>query len=153
MRLILAALLALTAAGAQAETAQPDPGLPPAPLPPTAPLPPSAAPHAVSPPTISAPDTWVKSPSGTLRVLNKLDSTVQSVTLAVGQTISFESLSITLQACDVRPPDLPQDAAAHLVVTDSRGGEPGFDGWILQKEPAVNMLEHPVYDIQLAGCG
>jgi hypothetical protein len=106
----------------------------------------------VPPPTISPPDAWLPRASGTLRVLNKLDSTVQSVTLHVGQTIKLQTLSITLQACDVRPPDLPQDSTAHLNVTDSRDGQPGFDGWMLQNEPAVNMLQHPVYDIQLAGC-
>lgn len=90
--------------------------------------------------------------SGTLRVLNKLDSTVTTLTIPVGQLVKLQSLSITLRACAIRPPDLPRDAAARLLVADSREGAPGFDGWILQNEPGAAMLEHPVYDIQLAGC-
>ena len=109
--------------------------------------------ETVQPPDISPPDTWQPRQSGTVRVLNKIDSTLKSLTLHTGETAHLQSLSITLVACAVRPPDLPADAAAHLAVADSRPDAPGFDGWILQNEPAANMLEHPVYDIQLAGCG
>jgi hypothetical protein len=115
-------------------------------------LPGIAAAEVVTPPAISPPDTWVQRQAGTLRVLNKLDSTVQTLTLHVGQTTQLQSLSITLEACAVRPDDLPADATAHLKVTDSRPDQPGYDGWILQQEPAINLFEHPVYDIQLAGC-
>jgi len=108
--------------------------------------------ETVTPPVISPPDTWVPRTEATLHVLNKLDSTVQTITLHVGETSKLQSLSITLKACDVRPPDLPADATANLAVTDSRPGQPGFEGWLLEKEPALNLLEHPVYDIQLAGC-
>ncbi len=107
----------------------------------------------VTPPAISPPDSWQPRQSGTIRVLNKIDSTVRSLTLRVGETARLQSLSITLQGCAVRPIDLPADAAAHLAISDSREGAQGFDGWILQNEPAANMLEHPVYDVQLAGCG
>ena len=112
----------------------------------------SAQAAPVEPPDISPADSWVQRKSGTVRVLNKLDSTVTSLTLAVGETAKLQSLSVTLKACAVRPPDLPADAAAQLVVEDSREGAPGFTGWILANEPAAAMLEHPVYDIQLAGC-
>lgn len=113
---------------------------------------PAHAADIVAPPTISPPDSWVQRQAGTVRVLDKINSTVQSLSLKVGETARLQTLSITLRACAVRPDDLPRDAAAHLSVTDSRQGAPDFDGWILQNEPAANMLEHPVYDIQLAGC-
>ena len=112
----------------------------------------NASAETVQPPTISPPDTWVPRQAGTLRVLNKLDSTITTLTFKLGETKTLQTLSITLKACAVRPQDLPQDATAQLSVTDSREGAPGFQGWILANEPAAAMLEHPVYDIQLAGC-
>ena len=103
----------------------------------------------VEPPNISPPDSWAPRQAATLRVLNKLDSTVQSLTVHVGETAHVQTLSVTLRACAVRPPDLPADATAHLSVSN---GDASFDNWILQNEPSINMFEDPVYDIQLAGC-
>ncbi len=126
MKWHLVALCLLAGASANAETAT-APSLPPA-------------------------DSWVPRQGGSLRVLNKLDSTVQTLNLHVGDTAKLQSLSITLRACAIRPAGLPEDATAELSIVDSQEGEPGFEGWILEKEPSMNMLEHPVYDVQLAGC-
>ena len=106
----------------------------------------------IKPPDLSPPDAWQPRQSGTFRVMNKIDSTVSAVTIGVGAQIRFQSLTLKLTGCFVRPPDLPSDAAAHLTITDTRDGTPDFDGWMLKKEPALNMLEHPVYDVQLASC-
>lgn len=105
-----------------------------------------------APPTLSPRDTWVAAQTGTVRVMNKLDSTVQTLTLHVGESATVQSLKIALLGCAIRPADLPQDAAAHLAIVDSRPGNAPYDGWILKNEPAINMLEHPVYDVQLASC-
>jgi hypothetical protein len=107
----------------------------------------------VKPPDLSPPDSWQPRLTGTFRVMNKIDSTVQAVTIGVGAQVRFQSLTLKLSGCFVRPPDLPADAAAHLTITDTRDGVADFDGWMLKKEPALNMLEHPVYDVQLASCG
>jgi hypothetical protein len=115
--------------------------------------PPAWASEEVKPPDMSPPDAWLPKPQGSVRVMNKIDSTVQLVTLKVGETVTYQSLSLTLSGCFVRPQDLPEDAAAHLKIADSRPDAPGFDGWMLKREPALNMLQHPVYDVQLAGCG
>ena len=48
--------------------------------------------------------------------------------------------------------DQPADAAAYLTVTDSHPDSPGFDGWMLEQEPSVSMMQHPVYDLRVTGC-
>jgi hypothetical protein len=113
----------------------------------------SAVAEEIKPPDLSTPDSWQPRLAGTFRIMNKIDSTVQAVTIGVGAQVRFQSLTLKLTGCFVRPPDLPADAAAHLTITDTRDGAPDFDGWMLKKEPALNMLEHPVYDVQLASCG
>jgi hypothetical protein len=114
---------------------------------------PASASEEVKPPDMSPPDTWLPVQQGSVRVMNKIDSTVQTITLKVGVTTTYQSLALTLSGCFVRPPDLPADAAAHLKIEDHRPDPRGFDGWILKREPALNLFEHPVYDVQLAGCG
>jgi hypothetical protein len=113
----------------------------------------AAASEEVKPPDITPPDTWVPRTQGSVRVMNKIDSTVQLVTLQVGQTVTYQSLALSLSGCFVRPDDLPADAAAHLRIVDNHPDAPGFDGWMLKREPSLNMLQNPVYDVQLAGCG
>jgi hypothetical protein len=95
---------------------------------------------------------WVPRSVADLRALDKVDGRTAALTVPVGQSVTFGSLTITVQACDVRPPDQPEDATARLVITDSHAGEPGFSGWILHSDPAVSMFEHPVYDVQVVGC-
>ncbi len=57
-----------------------------------------------------------------------------------------------MRACSVRPPNLPPDSTAYLDIADSRPGAPGFHGWMFAKDPAVSMLEHPIYDVHLIDC-
>jgi len=106
----------------------------------------------IPPPAMSPPDAWVAKGAATLRVMNKIDSTVQTVTVKAGAQMKYQTLTLKVASCYVRPDDLPADATAKLTVAEDGAASVLFDGWILQKEPALNMLEHPVYDIQLAGC-
>jgi hypothetical protein len=88
-----------------------------------------------------------------LQVLDKIDSTSKDLTVPVGQSTTYGALTIGVQSCVVRPPDQPPDAAAYLVITDSHKDEPGFTGWSLANEPWVSMLQNPIYDVTVMGCG
>jgi hypothetical protein len=136
------ALLALLPIGAAAQPA-------PLALPPAAPG--FAAPNAEPP--APPPPAWVARPAATLVLLDKVSAQPHSATVPVGGSVAFGSLQIVVRACVVHPPDLPQDAAAFLEITDRHAGMPGFRGWMFAGEPAAAMLEHPVYDVRVAGCG
>ena len=55
----------------------------------------------------------------------------------VGSSVRDGSLTITVRACVVRPPDQPQDAAAFMVIADSNASEPGFQGWMFASAPSA----------------
>ncbi len=110
------------------------------------------APPKTDAPPPSVPGSWVPRDTADLLVLDKVNAKSTPLTLKVGQAADNASLSITLRACSVRPPDQQQDATAYLDIRDSRAGAPGFHGWMFVNEPAVNMLEHPVYDVRLVAC-
>jgi hypothetical protein len=142
MRRHAAALLALLPLAAAAQ---------PAPL-----TPPPAAPGQATPdaaPPAPPPPAWVPRSAVTLLLLDKVSAQPHSATVPVGRSVAFGSLEIVVQACAVHPPDLPEDAAAFLEITDRHAGMPGFRGWMFAGEPAAAMLEHPVYDVRVAGCG
>ena len=117
-----------------------------------APAPPSSGPDFPPAPP-QWPDRWSPEPQATLVVLNKIDAVSRQMTVPVGQRTGFQSLTVQVDACVVRPPDQPADAAAFLDISDSDANEPGFRGWTLANEPWVSMLQNPVYDVRVVGCG
>lgn len=131
-------LLLLLAAQAPAPSA---PGSPPG-------SPPAPAPQQQGAPTSG----WVPRGTAEIIALDKVDARATSLKIPVGQSAKFESLTIAVRSCAVRPPDMRPDATAWLDITDSHPGAPDFHGWMLAEEPAVSMLAHPVYDVKLAGC-
>jgi hypothetical protein len=111
-------------------------------------------PPAVPPATAAAawPNVWMPAGAAKIQALDKINAQVSDLTIAVGQSATFGSLTITVKACVVRPGDQPADATAYLDVTDSHPDSPGFDGWMLEDEPSVSMMRNPIYDLRVTGC-
>ncbi len=97
-------------------------------------------------------NVWLPAGSAKLQALDKVNAQATAMTVKVGQSATFGSLTIRVKACLVRPGDQPADAAAYLAVTDSHPDSPPFNGWLLWHEPAVSMMQHPIYDIRVLGC-
>jgi hypothetical protein len=135
------------------------PGLP-TPMAPTPPSSPTLVTPTLVTPTLAAPDmtplprssAWVPSGTAKLQALDKVNAQTTTLTVKVGQSTTFGSLTIAVKACMVRPPDQPADAAAYVDVTDSHPDSPSFNGWLLEQEPSASMMEHPIYDIRVSGC-
>jgi len=143
-----------------ATMAQPSPPVTAVPLPPSVQYPPpqaqSPAIQMPAPQPNAAPQpmplSWLPQGSAQLQVLDKVNAQNAVLTVKIGQGAQFGSLSIQVQACDIRPPDQPPDSAAYLTITDSHADAPGFRGWMLANSPSLSMLEHPVYDVRVIGC-
>jgi hypothetical protein len=110
-------------------------------------------PPATPPATAEWPNVWVPAGVAKLEALDKVNAQASALTIQVGQSATFGSLTIMVKACVIRPPDQPADAAAYLHVTDSHPDSSGFDGWMLEDEPSVSMMQHPIYDLRVTGCG
>lgn len=148
----LAAIIVPVAASAQLQAPlTPAPLLPPTVQYPAQPPPAQAAPPG-APPSAAAPSAWLPQTTAMLQVLDKVNAQNAVLTVKVGQSAQFGSLTIQVQACQIRPPDQPQDATAFLTITDSHADAPGFRGWLLANHPSVSMLQHPIYDVRVVGC-
>ena len=101
--------------------------------------------------TAPGPD-WLPRPGVQLQALDKVSAKTTLLDGRVGTPMQFGSLTITVSACVVRPPDRPQDAAAFVQITDSHQSEPGFRGWMFEDEPSLAIFQHPLYDVRLNGC-
>lgn len=95
---------------------------------------------------------WLPRGGAELQVLDKANARSQNLSVRVGGSAQYGSLTIEVRSCATRPPDQPADAAAFLVITDSHPGAPGFRGWMLASAPSASMLEHPIYDVRVRGC-
>lgn len=92
----------------------------------------------------------VTSMGAVLRGVDKLDGTVQDLSLPAGIPLQFGSLAITLSECRY-PEDNPSgDAFAFLEI--SEGSETEFYGWMIASSPALNALDHQRYDVWVLRC-
>ncbi len=113
----------------------------------------SRAADYVPPPIMPVPNAWQGRSEAVVRVLDKLDAHIETLTLKAGETGSYKSLGVTVRSCMDRPDGLPRDAGAFLDIQDHRAGDvPPFNGWTFSGDPSVGVFESPVYAVQLVTC-
>lgn len=112
-----------------------------------------------------------------LRGLDKVTARTADFEAPIGETVQFGGLEVTVQYCRRRPPEEPPEIFAFVQIDDPRAqtvaayrqmgltpdsaapaeeeGEPSrwlFSGWMFGSNPALNALEHPVYDVWVIDC-
>jgi hypothetical protein len=98
-------------------------------------------------------------------IVEALDKvTAQSIRFAapVGQPVRFENLIFTVRACEATATNVAApEAAAYMEIISQPPERPGvstpparqvFRGWMFASSPALNPLEHPVYDAWVIAC-
>jgi hypothetical protein len=87
-----------------------------------------------------------------LRGLDTLNGTTRDLDLAVGETVAYGHLEVTVEACRVPEDDPEADAQAFLLIRDIREDRPRFAGWMFASSPALSALDHPRYDVWVLSC-
>ena len=90
-----------------------------------------------------------------LQGLDKVTARTVTFQVSVGESVKFGALVITVQACDRTPPTEPPESTVFLDIYEAREGEARtglFHGWMFASSPALNALEHPVYDVWALEC-
>lgn len=171
--LATASLLALALAGAARAQAPAPAGPVPASPAPASPIPAGPAPIIATPlPPLDAEttapgadqapqvlprapryaDTWLPRQKATIQALDKVNARFATLTIPIGQTATYQSLTITVRSCLERPADQPADAAVFVTVTDKADPARPTALWLLRSAPAVSMLQHPIFDLRVMGC-
>lgn len=88
----------------------------------------------------------------TLRGLDKVSGTASDITLAVGQSVDYGFITITLRECRYPADDPSSDAYAFVTVTEKGKPKPDFSGWMIASSPALSALDHPRYDVWAIRC-
>ncbi len=90
-----------------------------------------------------------------LQGLDKVTARVSRLKAPIGKKIKFGNLEIIARACERTPPEEPPESTVYLDITEVRAGEAVVDlfhGWMFASSPALNGLEHPVYDVWVLEC-
>lgn len=90
-----------------------------------------------------------------LRALDKITARITELELEIGQEETFGTLILKALYCRSRPPIETPETFTYLEIDDiTRQGERErvFEGWMMASSPALNPLEHPVYDVWVISC-
>lgn len=97
-----------------------------------------------------------------LMTVDKITAETMRFEAKVGQPVRYKTLVFTLRACESTAEDETiKDEIAHLEVTSQPKAVQGraaptartvFKGWSFASSPALNPIEHPLYDAWLVGC-
>lgn len=97
----------------------------------------------------------IENPLAVFSGLDKITARIITFEAGIDETVQFGSLLLTARACYTRPPTESPNTTAFIevdeVALDSTVGKI-FAGWIFASSPALNALEHPVYDLWLLDC-
>ena len=102
------------------------------------------------PPQVPAAATTTK-----VRALDKITARVIELDLPENIEVRFGTLAIRARTCRSRPPEEPPETFAFLEIDDVKMNEEReriFSGWMMASSPALNALEHPVYDVWVIAC-
>jgi hypothetical protein len=87
--------------------------------------------------------------------LDKIAARTAKFEVNLAKSISYNTLIITAHSCRTRPPEEPPESAAYLDIEERRPDgtqEKLFSGWMFASSPALNALEHPIYDVWVVSC-
>lgn len=90
-----------------------------------------------------------------MQAMDKITGKVSLVDVPVNGDVKFGSFSIVVRACKTRPPEETPENFAFVDVVDNYNSKKPvniFRGWMMSSTPALNPVEHPIYDVWLLKC-
>ena len=91
-----------------------------------------------------------------LGLLNKRNGQARDISLKPGQAVRAGEVIVRLRACEKTAPwesEQYTGAFAQVDVRESDGKwKRAFSGWLFKERPALNVMQHPVYDVWVKSC-
>lgn len=91
-----------------------------------------------------------------LGLLNKRNGVSRDLTLKPGQAVRVGDTIVRLRACERTASYEPEQLTGAFVQFDvleaDRRWRRAFSGWLFKERPALNVVQHPVYDVWIRSC-
>lgn len=100
-------------------------------------------------------NSWVYGHRAELGVLNKVDGSTETITVPVGGQVTSGDLTVSVQACVMRPPGELPNAAVYLTLLPIKADDstvPVYKGWIVQSAPGAADSENADEAFRVVGC-
>lgn len=81
-----------------------------------------------------------------VQILDKVSGKVIKRRVEVGQPLEFGGIKVTLSRCFKNAPEDPREIYAFVEISERRSI---FSRWLFASSPAVNLFEHPQYDVRV----
>jgi hypothetical protein len=97
----------------------------------------------------------ISNPIAAFSGLDKITGRITTFDVYMNETVQFGALQLTPRVCYTRPATETQRTSAFIEVdqVSLKGGmQRIFTGWMFAESPALNPIDHPVYDIWLVDC-
>ena len=92
----------------------------------------------------------------TLGLLNKRNGRARDLQLKPGQAVRAGDVAVHLRACERTAPWEADQLTGAFAQVDVRGTDARwrrvFSGWLYKERPALNVVQHPVYDVWVKSC-
>lgn len=89
-------------------------------------------------------------------LLNKRNGVSRELTLRPGQAVRVGDVVVRVRACEQTAPWEDEPLTGAFVQLDVRGIDRQwhreFSGWLYKERPALNVVQHPVYDVWTRSC-
>lgn len=103
----------------------------------------------------SAQAETIANPVAAFTGLDKITGRITEFDVYIDETVQFGALQLTPRACYTRPPSETQRTSVFLEVDQisvNGNSERIFTGWMFADSPALNAIDHAVYDVWLIDC-
>lgn len=104
---------------------------------------------------VSSQAARVSNPVAVFSGLDKITGRITTFDVYVGETVQFGALQVTPRACYNRDETEAQRVDAFVEVDEitlDRKIKRIFTGWMFAESPALNAIEHPIFDVWLKDC-
>ena len=90
-----------------------------------------------------------------MQAMDKITGRVSVIDVPVNSEVAFGSFPLWCAPAKTTPPEETPENYAFVDVADSSFGKMQFNifkGWMMSSSPALNAVEHPIYDVWLLKC-
>lgn len=90
-----------------------------------------------------------------LRTLDKITARMSTEEVFIDDMMELGNLRVTPRRCLKNPPTETPESSAFLEIYElpkNLEPSPVFQGWMFASSPALNAMEHPVFDVWLLDC-